>query len=319
MTEKSLNRTDFDTHWKEIILNLFEDFIKFFLPNGYKLIDFEEPIEFLEQELHKIIADKEQKGKVINDKLVKVKLKNGAEKWILVHIEVQSSNESDFTERMFTYFYRIYDRYKERITAIAIYTGEHTPKNYDKFEYDFLGTKNTYQFNAYRVSKQKEKLLLQSKNPFALVVLASLYLIKSKNDDNKKYRFKRKLIRLAKEKNYQDEQIINLLRFINFIVTLPENLELKFQEEIISEFLKSKDMIYSEAQVSFINKIHLALYGETLEDKVKREESQKAALEKTIIIQNMIIELKLDDKKIAQITKTPIEIVKDIRKNLKKG
>lgn len=65
---------DYDTQWKEIITNLFEDFIVFFLPNAYPIIDFDEPIEFLEQELHKIIADKKKKGKVINDKLVKVKL-----------------------------------------------------------------------------------------------------------------------------------------------------------------------------------------------------------------------------------------------------
>lgn len=68
---------DYDTQWKEIIGSLFEDFISFFLPGAYELIDFTKPVEFLEQELHKIISDKYKRGKVINDKLVKLYLKNG--------------------------------------------------------------------------------------------------------------------------------------------------------------------------------------------------------------------------------------------------
>ena len=55
--EKNQNAPiDYDTHWKSIITNLFEDFVLFFLPNAHKLIDFQTPVVFLEQELHKIIA-----------------------------------------------------------------------------------------------------------------------------------------------------------------------------------------------------------------------------------------------------------------------
>jgi len=79
LTNSEKLRIDYDTQWKEIISSLFEDFIHFFIPDAHKLINFEEPVEFLEQELHKIISDKYKKGKVINDKLVKVKLKNGGE------------------------------------------------------------------------------------------------------------------------------------------------------------------------------------------------------------------------------------------------
>jgi len=194
LNSKDKLRIDYDTQWKEIISSLFEDFIKFFLPQAYKLINFQYTIQFLEQELYKLIADKYTKGKVINDKLVKVKLKDGEEKWILIHIEIQSAYETNFAERMFTYFYRIYDRYEKKITAIAIYLGEKKPKYYDKFTYDFLGTSNIYKFNTYHIIDQKEKELLNSKNPFAIVVLASKYLVKSKSDADKRFIFKHKLL-----------------------------------------------------------------------------------------------------------------------------
>jgi len=69
---------DQDTQWKEIITDLWEDFVEFFLPQAYPFVDFSKKPVFLEQELHKLIRDKEKKGKRINDKLVKVFLKDGS-------------------------------------------------------------------------------------------------------------------------------------------------------------------------------------------------------------------------------------------------
>ena len=180
---------DYDVRWKEIITDLFEDFVAFFMPEAYEIIDFSQEVVFLEQELLKLFPDKERKGKVVNDKLVKVRLKSGEEKWILIHIEVQSSYETDFTERMFTYFYRIWDKYRQKVTAIAIYTGDNVPKSNDNYAYEFLGTKLSYQFNVYKVMDAPEETLLASENPFALAILASKYLQKSKKDYDKRYAF----------------------------------------------------------------------------------------------------------------------------------
>lgn len=314
MKEDKNIRVDYDTHWKNIISNLFEDFIKFFLPKAHKLIDFQASVEFLEQELHKLVADKEKKGKVINDKLVKVKLKDGSEKWILIHIEIQSSFDTDFSERMFTYFYRIYDKYDQKITAIAIFTGSKNPKSYNKFGYDFWGTKVNYEFNSVKIGSYIDKELLESENPFAIAVLASKYLSKSKGDDSKKYSYKLKLIRIAKEKQLTDNQIINLLRFIDLILILPKDLESKFENEIIEKYIKSENMEPTKSQIKFANRIHLALYGETIEEKAKREERDKAILEKTLIIKRIIGETDWSDKKISEIFNVPVNFVKEMRK-----
>lgn len=311
MAKRKKIQIDYDTQWKEIISSLFQDFIKFFLPQASRLIDFDQPIEFLEQELHKIISDKYKKGKVINDKLVKVRLKNGEEKWILIHIEIQSSYDSDFTERMFTYFYRTYDRYNQKITAIAIYTGDKIPKNSDKYEYKFLGTENIYRFNTYKISTAKEKALLTSKNPFSLVVLASQYLLKTQDDLNKRYVFKRKLIRLAKERKYADSKIISLLRFIDLILKLPKDLEEKFEAEIIETYIKQEKMVRRKSD-RFANQLHLALYGETMQEKIKKE----SIVEKTLIAQKLLLLKKLSIDQIADAINESKEFVLKIQEAL---
>ena len=316
-TEEQLN-IDYDIQWEEIITNLFEDFIAFFLPDAYSMIDFDEPIEFLEQELHKIVADNKKKGRVINDKLVKVKLKDGSEKWILIHIEVQSSYETDFSKRMFVYFYRIFDQYSQEITAIAIYTGEQIPKKYGKYEYDFLGTKTIYEFNTYLVKNAKDKDLKTSENPFSLAILSTKYLHKSKSDYSKRLSFKRKLIRLTKEKDYTNKQIVNLLKFIDLILYLPVDLEKQFIEEVIQEFVKTDNMQTLKSQ-EFSNQLHLALYGESWEEKearIKKEEEERYLIEKAMAIQKMLKSKKLSINEIAKIMNVSVNIIKEIKEKM---
>jgi hypothetical protein len=61
-----------DGPWKEVIEDLFEDFLFFFFPHIHKDIDFSKGYGFLEQELKEIIK-RSKTGKRHSDKLVKVR------------------------------------------------------------------------------------------------------------------------------------------------------------------------------------------------------------------------------------------------------
>lgn len=75
---------------------------------------------------------------------MKVFLKSGEERWILVHIEVQARTNKDFAKRMFRYFYRIYDRFEREVYAIAIITDDVESVHPDYFHYSFYGTRIEY-------------------------------------------------------------------------------------------------------------------------------------------------------------------------------
>jgi predicted transposase/invertase (TIGR01784 family) len=224
-----------DILWKEIVGDLFEDFAKFFFSDLYSHIDFTKGYEFLDKEMANILR-KTRKGRKFADRLVKVFLKNGKEKWILIHIEIQSYIEEEFSKRMFTYFYRIFDRYQKEITAIAIFIDKNPYYKPEKFEYNFFGTKLTYEYRTYKILDQNEKELVKKENPFALVVLAGLYTIKtigkSRSKIDERYLFKTNLVKLLLEKGYIQEKIDKLFFFIDEIMKLPESLEIKFSKEI---------------------------------------------------------------------------------------
>ncbi|PRX31085.1 hypothetical protein BX659_106118 [Orenia metallireducens] len=76
---------------------------------------------------------------------------------------------------MFKYFYRIYDKYNKKIVALAIFTEDRKGYKPSSFDYDFHGTKLSYHYNNYKILEQQESELLDSDNPFAMVILARLY------------------------------------------------------------------------------------------------------------------------------------------------
>lgn len=314
--EKRIN-INHDANWKFIIEELFPECMAFFIPELAKEIDYTHAPEFLEQELHKIVSDKTRKGKIINDKLVKVHLKNGEDKWVLIHIEIQGTDETHFSKRMFSYFYRILDKYDKEIAALAIYTGKCVPRKKNTFNYEFYGTKLEYEFNTYVVKDAKEEDLLNSNNPFALVILAIKHLHKSSQDSNETYLFKLRLTKLCKEKGQNNRQIISLFKFIDLSLQTPKELELKFAEEALHILIdKTKEM---ETKVSisesYVGHLYKALHGETIEEKFQKLEREKE-LEKEQAVKNLLQKLNLSVESVADILNISVEKVIEIKKKM---
>lgn len=205
-TNKSQTDIDHDSEWKQLIVALFEDCVAFFLPELYASIDFSIEPEFLDKDLYQVIRRKFKEKKIV-DCLAKVHLKNGTKKWILIHIEVQSSHETDFARRMYVYNFLIDDKFENpEIEALAIFTGTGVPKKHNQYVRKTKTTSLTYTYKSYIVKKQDEEKLKQDKNPFALAVLAAFYINKAGGDFKKRYEYKRELIRLARERNYTNKQ-----------------------------------------------------------------------------------------------------------------
>jgi predicted transposase YdaD len=226
-----------DILWKKAIEDFFEEFVGFFFYKEAHLIDFSKGYEFLDQELAQLFPESVDSKRYV-DKLVKVYLKDGEERWILIHIEVQGYEDKKFPERMFCYYYRLKDRFGIEITALAIFTDKnpkYKPKKYCK---KLFGTIIKYEFIIYKVLSQKESELIKSQNPFAIIVLATLKALKKgKMDDNGIAQIKRNLVKMLYERNYTKTQIQKLFYFINYYIRFaePKNAII-FAEEIISTY-----------------------------------------------------------------------------------
>ena len=172
-----------DPIWKSILEQTFSHFLTFFFPNANEVFDLDREFEYLDKEFETLFPpEPNNKGVRYVDKLVKVHLKEGGEKFILCHIEVQSrKGKGDLAARMFEYFYKIYDKYKVPITAIAILADGNKTYHPSLYTQEFMGTRLTYEFNCYKILNQDEHFLRTNLNPFAVVVLTSLMAIRHKD------------------------------------------------------------------------------------------------------------------------------------------
>jgi len=194
-------------------------------PNADEMFDFKRGITFLDKELEQLFPPKKNKFSMrIVDKLAKVYTRDGKEKWILVHCEVQGKYDSSVPRRMFTYFIRIYDKYGVSVSAHLILTEPYQVARPNSYIVEFPGTKMEYKYNVYKITQQSDDELLKSDNPFAMAVLITRSVLKHKElDDAALMEIKIKLYRQLLEKSFSKDKIRKLIIFLDSYISFADS------------------------------------------------------------------------------------------------
>jgi hypothetical protein len=230
---KSNQRADYDNPWKEALSLYFQDFMTFFFPSIEINIDWERGYEFLDKEFQQIIRESEL-GKREADKLVKVWRRDGEEVWVLIHVEVQSQEQSEFAERMYVYNNRIFDVYRRPVVSLAILADEKLSWRPDRYCYELWGCRVELQFPMVKLLDYSERMeeLEGSNNPFAVMVAAHLTTQRTRKNVRSRYEGKLSIAKSLYQRGYNRQDILELLRLIDWMMSLPELAEQNFQQEI---------------------------------------------------------------------------------------
>ena len=236
--------TDFDSPWKDILDLLFAEFMAFFFPDAYAAIDWKRGHEYLDKELQKITDDADT-GRRTVDKLVKVYLLDGAELWVLVHVEVQMQPEIGFPERLFVYNYRIRDRFGARCATFAVLTDDDAHWRPTRYEDSLLGTVLRMDFATAKLLdlEQDWAALAASANPFAVVVMAHAKHRATRRDFQERLAWKLDLTKSLYRRGYDRTQVIALYRFLDWVMTLPDELARAYVDAM-DDFEKEQKMAY---------------------------------------------------------------------------
>jgi hypothetical protein len=115
-------------------------------------------------------------GRRYVDKLVKVWTLDGVERWVLIHVEVQTTRDAEFPLRMYVYNYRIFDRYNRRVASLAVLADDDPDWRPAEFHSELFGCETGFRFPAVKLLDfaAQEAELEASTNPFSKVVLAHL-------------------------------------------------------------------------------------------------------------------------------------------------
>ncbi len=165
---------------------------------------------------------------------MEVYLKDGTVEWYLIHIEVQSYVDKNFSRRLYLYNSRIFNKYAKPVITLALITEDSEWFRPSEYKVAHRSFELSFKFPVIKIIDYKSGMaeLEKNMNPFAVATLAYLRLIEAKEDAEKKYLWKKALIADLYQKRFAREDIIALFRFIDWIIRMPADMEENFREEI---------------------------------------------------------------------------------------
>ncbi len=283
------NHDDFDNPWKVLLERYFPQFMSFFFPEIHDDINWAKGHDFLDQEFQQIVRDADLSKRYV-DKLVKVWKLSGAEQLVFVHIEVQSQEDRDFSNRMFVYNYRIRDCYNEKIVSLAILGDDRANWRPEPFQDELWGCKVSFEFPMVKLLDYEPlwSELEASRNPFAIAVMAHLKTKETKKDPRSRKEWKFQLTRRLYEQGFERQDIMELFLFLDWLMQLPEGLKQEFKVEL--------DQYEQEKQMRYISSI----------EEITREE---------IVLKMLQKGMSLED--IASVTEVSIKRVQELQSRSK--
>jgi hypothetical protein len=224
---------DYDTSWKEALQQYFEPFLTFCFTEVHTLIDWSRQPQSLDKELEQIVREAES-GERIADKLFKVWLRDGEEAWVLIHVEVQSQEESDFAKRMYQYNYRSFDLYERPVISLAVLGDERVNWRPSSYGYTLGGCELSLRFPMVKLLDYETRWqdLEESTNPFAVMVMAHLKTKATRGKPQERQQWKWNLVRRLFERGYDRDDIRKLFRLVDWMMTLPNELQQSFEEQV---------------------------------------------------------------------------------------
>jgi hypothetical protein len=162
---------DHDRLFKELLSTFFVEFLDLFLPQVASQID-RSSIQFLPQEVFTDVTSGERKE---IDLLAQVRYQQ-QETYFLIHVENQSSTQSEFPKRMFKYFARLLEKYDLPIYPVVIFSFDEPlraePQNY-RVTFPDLNVLE-FQFAAIQLNRLSWRDYLTQPNPVAAALMSKM-------------------------------------------------------------------------------------------------------------------------------------------------
>ena len=222
-----------DSPWKDTIDQFTRSFLEVTFPDVAAGIDWSVQPKSLEQELREITPASDIGAKRI-DKLLNVRLLNGTDQWLFIHIEVQMQHDRDLPRRLFIYHYRIFDRYGVSPLTLAILGDASRTWRPTSYRHRHFGCGITFHFRICKTIDFKGKLDdPRHRHQQALFVIAA-HLGTQQHRHNPAHLSAYRVdltIQLTHE-GYTDSEIHRLLRLIDWLMPLPDELRIQFRNQL---------------------------------------------------------------------------------------
>lgn len=146
---------------------------------------------------------------------------------------------------MYSYNYRLRDRYNCSVVSLAILTDDSKKWRPSGFQDELWGCSTDFKFPIVKLLDNQENwtALEASRNPFTVVVMAQLKTKETSNKPQERKEWRYQLTTMLYDQGYGEQDVIELHAFLDWMMRLPEELERQFQIEL-KAFEEAKQMKY---------------------------------------------------------------------------
>jgi hypothetical protein len=194
---------------------------------------------------------------------------------------------------VFTYNYRIRDKYDGKIVSLAVLGDDRLTWKPKPYEDELWGCKVKFEFPMVKLLEYEPRWaeLEASMNPFAIVVMAHLKTKSTKQDLRSRKEWKFQLTRRLFEQGFDRQDIIELFLFLDWLMELPSELKREFKNEFY-QYQEDRQMRY----ISTIEQIGI--------------EDNQIEIARCLLQEGVAMDI------IARSTKLSIERLKELQKQL---
>jgi hypothetical protein len=148
-------------------------------------------------------------------------------------VEVQAQGEKDFPQRMYVYNTRIWERYGRPAVSLALLVDADPQFRPDQYVREKGGCRLTFTFPVVKLlSYKSEEELEIDPSPLAAASLVQLGKLRAGSDMGRRLAVKLALARALYVRGYDRERLLKLFRFLDYVLTLPEELSERFDREL---------------------------------------------------------------------------------------
>ncbi|MFC4298630.1 DUF4351 domain-containing protein [Castellaniella hirudinis] len=262
---------DHDSPWKNGLEWFFPQAIAFLAPRLHAKIDWSEPAQFLDKELQAIVFPS-KKGRRFVDKLVQVRLRSGADAWLLIHVEVEGRLSGRkalrrFAWRMYEYRHRTQARIMQQrsldlpppVYSLGVLLENRGVGDHLVYTDEHLGQGIRFTFPVVELegwrTRWDELESLASSNPFAVLIMAQLH---ANHHPDKRTRLtpKFELVRGLRRYGYDPDVAGQVHHLVDWMIALPIDLE--------SEYVRAVTALTEENNMAYVTSIERVVRQEAL-------------------------------------------------------
>jgi len=262
MRKTSKPTDDFDSPWKDALHHYLRYFLAFFFSDIETEIDWSRGYESLDKEFQQIVR-RAKVGKRLADKLFKVWLRDGSERWLFIHVEVQGVYDKRLPERIFDYNTAVRKLYNRTVISLEVLCDDRPNWRPTKFTYGQWGCQLQLTFRiAKLLDFPNDEELESNANPFAMIVLAHRKAQETRGKPDSRRQWKLRLVRELFRGRWTKDDIRQLFRLIDWIMTLPEEFEDAFRADVAS--------LEKENNVEYLSSIERHGFKKGLEEGLQK-------------------------------------------------